>query len=388
MKYRSVAMPQQFRVKLEQAQLLRAIEIKSVMEQVDKMVIRDLRFHPSNVEFSSEGGTSRAPLVLHYHRSDGTKIETVTVHPHALRQLCAKVSFPISYAKTLATHDPGRSLFEFNMNRLFDFEPWVLKNGQKIRFLHRIVNGQLRGFISRRFNRHLVSGPMLHAFLVSCEDVGAKVVAASSNDVRFRVKAVLPEVYEPMPGIYCRVGVEWGNSDFGAGALEVTTFLNMVNTGHFVTFGGFRKVHIGSVTESTEDMYEEPTFSDVTYQAEVETQSLAIRDAVVTQLNDDRVESLLDAVADAYDTKLSWSEISAKIKVIAGTKAVDKLKEALDDGFEELPSVSRDANGVPQPTRFWAMSACSWLAANEIDADKRASLEAIGGSMLTNKMAA
>ena len=386
MKYKPTTLPDALQTSVDRARLTQSHQLSDVIGQIGNMVIRDLRVHPNLMLFSAKDGTKVKPLRLQYFSPSGEQKEEVAIHPHALRQLCSKVSFPAAYLKTLSTHERGRQLLQTNLNELFDFDTWTTKDERKIKFLHRLVDGELRGFISRRFNRHLLSKPMLHAFSVACEEVGAVPEAASSNDVRFRVKAALPWVYEPLKNLYAMVGVEWSNSDFGAGALEVTTFMRLIPVG-YVTFGGFRRVHIGSVTDTTDEGFEEAQFSEETYQAEVETQSLAIRDAVVAQLKDDRIESLLDSVVEAYDTRLPWSEVSSRLKTVAGTKAVDTLKAALDDGIEELPSVTKDGNGVPQPTRFWAMAACSWLAANEQDADKRAALEAVGGSMLMDKAA-
>jgi len=339
------------------------------------------------MSFDPSKGTPSNPLSLGYHKPDGELRETVTIHPHAMRQICAKVSLPTNYAKLLSEHTRGRLLLSLNLSELFSFDEWLSKDGRKIKFLHRIVDGQLRGFISRRFNRHLVSGPMLHAFSVACDEVGETAIDASSNDVRFRVKAALPYVFEPVKNVYCMLGVEWSNSDFGAGALEVTTFLHLPAQGHFVTLSGFRRVHIGSVTDTTDDAFEEAQFSEDTYRAEVEAQSSAIRDAVVSQLNEKCVESLLDSVVASYDAQLPWGVIAPKIKAVAGSKMVDQLKRAMDDGIDELPSIPKDRSGVPQPTRFWAMAACGWLADKEVDSEKRAALEAIGGSMLLDKAA-
>ena len=65
------------------------------------------------------------------------------------------------------------------------------------RFLLRSVNGEVRGFLSDRFRR-LDSRPIVDSFARVCQGVGALPVEGYVTDTKMALKAILPQVFEPV----------------------------------------------------------------------------------------------------------------------------------------------------------------------------------------------
>lgn len=306
----------------------------------------------------------------------------VGVHTHALNQLCAKVQVPMNYANMLVAGPAfKKDLLAYSLEALFCEQDWVERGGQPMRFLHRIVGGELRGFLSRRFNRHLASAPLLRAFVDECFAAGAKPVEASSSPVRNALKCLLPTVFEAFPGEYIGLGVEWSNSDFGSGKLKVMQTVWRVNTGTAsVLDEGLGKAHIGSVIEDSDvDM------SDDTAQKEVAAQQGAVRDHVKEFLKEATIERLLAAIRTAHEEEIPWSQLKARLAGVLGKENIDWMQGILDAkvaSIIDLPPLSYGPGGNLVPNLYWASSAVSAVAAKTDDADRRLELQREAGKLL------
>ena len=348
---------------------------RALIDSVANTVIIDRLVPPKTALFNVIDGAMGVTY-------DGDCSVVYSVHRHALNQVCAKVHLPMAYANFLL---PGgkvkSSLLGFNLNMLFTEPEFEEKAGQPVRFLHRIVGHELRGFLSRRFNRHLASGPLLRAFVEQCRAEGARPIEASTSAVRNSLKCLLPMVFEVVPGEHICLGAEWGNSDFGAGKMSVSQTVWRVSSGTAAVLDdGLSKAHIGSIIEDSD-----VEMSDDTAKKEVLAQQGAIRDHVRQYFSKTTVERMLIALRAAHDEQIPWSKLRVRLRGILSENNLEWLKSALDtgDSIIDLPPVSHTSGGERVPNFYWAASAVSALAAKTEDPDKKIELQKEAGKLLT-----
>lgn len=331
----------------------------TLLQTIANMTIRDRLVPPKSMHFVADEGGIRMK-----YPNDQT---LYTIHRHALGQFAGKVEFPIAYLNKLNTDGWRLGLLLHNLNTLFHNSSFE-RGSSEPRFLHRLVGSEVRAFLSRRFNRHLASLPMLRAFIESVRAVQGRPVEALTTDIRWSLKCFLPLVFEAFPGQYICVGVTMSNSDFGAGRMAVTqTVWDPVRDARTVLDETFSRVHLGSVIEDS-DM----ELSEDTAVAEVEAQAMAIRDAVTQMLSDQSVDRALKAIKAAHEAEIPWSQLKGQLARILYDKEVDAVETLLNSpGIVDLPPVGRTATGEPLPTKWWAASVLSRLASAENTPDER-----------------
>ena len=352
-------------------------EEAALLDAVAKTVIVDRLVPPSDMTFRPFSPT----MTLEYKLNSPVKGHTVGIHRHALNQLCSKVGVPMTYTNNLERGEPWKQeLLAHNLNELFHKNVWVDKDGGPLKFLHRVVGDELRGFLTRRYNRYLASAPLLRTFVDVCQSHGARPIESSRTPVRVALKYLLPEVFEAFPGEYVCLGSEWVNSDFGAGRLTVSqTVWRVATSTSSVLDETFGRVHLGSIIEDADiDMSEE------TAKKEVEALRSAIKDAVNVQFSQKTVDRLMGALRAAHDAQIPWSKLKGQLKGILSKLDIEWLQSSLDSGsgIVDLPSVSFSADGERVPNLYWAASAISALASKTDDEDKKLELQKEAGKLL------
>jgi hypothetical protein len=348
------------------------VQENKLLQYIADLVIRDRLIAPKAMRFVVTDSGVR----LCYPNED----TYYSIHRHALGQLAGKVELPITYLNKLdvqSTNDWRRTLLIDNLNTLFqsiDFE----KGSENARFLHRIVGNELRGFLSRRFNRHLASLPLLRAFVESVREAGAKPIEATSTDLRWTLKCYLPQVFEAFPGQFICVGVSESNSDFGAGKLSITqTIWDPLRDTRSVLDESISRVHLGSVLEDSDI-----EVSDDTAVKEVEAQAGAIRDAVTQLLAPEAIDKALKAIKLAHEQEIPWHQLKGQLARILYEKELATVETLLaSPDVIDLPPVGRTASGDPLPTKWWASSVVSRLASN-LDDDRKMELQQFAGKFL------
>ncbi len=334
------------------------------------MVIRD-RLVPPNEMWFVPGTNDKSPIALTYGK-DGTPFK---IHRHALGQLAGKVEFPIAFLNKLTT-DPWRvDLLVHNLNTLF--HNMRFGREENPRFLHRLVGNEVRAFLSRRFNRHLASLPLLRAFVEGVSTAGGKPVETTSTDLGWSLKCYLPMVFEPFPGQFICVGVTQSHSDFGAGKHVISQSIWDPLRDARTVLEGVSKVHLGSVIEESDI-----ELSEGTAVAEVEAQAAAAQDAVRTYLSEEHVEKALKAVRVAHEEKIPWDQLRTVLSKVLYEKELASVEALLNSSdIVDLPPVGRTASGEPLPTRWWAASMLSKLANNQED-ERKFNLQTLAGKWL------
>lgn len=362
---------------------------QAVVQEALSTVIRDKLVDPKCMVFAARNGGLTVTLV-----PDNGKTDVVEIHSHALGQLADKSkpgkNDPAILRKQMWDLLGGehwhRELLAHMLNTFYTMGVFVDRRKNKGKFLTRIVGDELRGFLSRSYNRNLNTAVSLRTFLEACAQHDAGPYEASSTSVRTRLKCVQPHVYEPVPGEFVAFGVAYGNSDFGAGTLSISNFLIRVNSiavsrGHLghatVLEKGFSKTHLGSVIKESDI-----EVSDETAVKEVEAVNSAIRDAVAAQLNIDSIERMLEAIRVADKEQIPWKTMAELLSSVLNKQEVETAMNMLDMGVQDLPPVPLDTGGVRKTSNWWASNLVGWFAEKEANLDRKAELQTFAGNIL------
>jgi hypothetical protein len=374
-----------------------------LVQQVADLHIRDKLMYPQAMVFVCPPGKSDVVLV-HYAslvqlreqlgrmpseqeiEKDALGREGYRIHPHALGQVCGVAGFPRLYARRLRKgKNWEKILLHHNLNELMHRGDYLDRRKQKAKFLQRIVGtgagSELRGFLSRNFNRHLASLPLLRGFMFACKEVDAQPIEATTSAVRFSLKCFLPHVFEPVDGEFVTFGVTWSNSDFGSGRMKVALSAMRISSGTLsVLEDSLSRVHIGSIIEESD-----LTLSEEAMAKEVDAQVTMIRDVVKQQLSPEPVNRLCDAIRIAHETQVPWHKIKGELGKILQKKELEAVEELLKKGvddIEDLPPAGVATNGDPIATRWWASNVVSWMADKEQNPDRKSDLQTLAGTVL------
>jgi hypothetical protein len=257
----------------------------------------------------------------------GVGKDFVGVHNHAYGQLLEKSGIPKKYADLLWQENP--ELLVRNLTERYH------RNRADKTFLTRVVNGQLRGFLSDKFQRFDVK-PMVEAFLETCQQFKAVPVQAQNLATRFYLKMVVPVIFEPVTDEVLVFGVIFRTSDYGDGAYEIRGFVRRVwCTNDGTTEDCLRQIHLGAKLTAA-------NFSQETLGKQADMLASATRDTVKGILKPANIEKRLEVikVADAEQIKID-TVLDRMRKGGEITKAeADRAKEILSTtDVEVLPPV-------------------------------------------------
>jgi hypothetical protein len=332
----------------------------SVFERVNRDAPRDAVAKGSAIQFVDQTGGVLMAL--------GKDAEFAPVHRHAIGQLALRAGIPAAYlAGLMATPERGwqRVLAAEILTRHYhDGDP-------NSRFLVRKVGHEVRGFLSDKYRR-LDSRPLIDAFASECQKIGAVPVDGTCSDTRVSIKALVPQVYEPVHGEVMAFGIEWSNSDFGNGLHAVRAFLLRLACLNGATMeNALGQVHLGrSLSDDIE-------LSQRTYELDTKTSISALRDVVAGTLAPKAIETLCAGIKQADENEVEWRSLSSKLsrKLLKGE--LEEVRKAFE---------SNDVVNLPPGKSVWrASNALSWIAGHTEDPDRKMELERIAGQVIHGK---
>lgn len=327
----------------------------NLFERIHQQAPRDSIAKGTHLDF----GSGQRGLLM---RMDGGA--PFGIHRHALSQIGSRAGVPVQYLSELANaeEDWKRDLASDILDRHYHRE--LTSN----RFLVRQVNGEVRGFLSDKYRR-LDSRPLIEAFAGECQKIGAVPVDGTITDVRVALKAILPEVYEPVPGEAIAFGLEWFNSDFGAGLHSIRAFILRLWCLNGATMeNSLAQVHLGR------KLAEDIELSQRTYDLDTRASVSALQDIVAGTLAPEKVHALCEGIRTANEKQIDWKSASAKLR----SKLLKSEMEEAKTAFE-----SDDVINLPEGKSVWRVSnALSWIAGRTQDADRKIELQRIAGQVI------
>lgn len=340
-----------------------------VLQLLEKLMPKDYLVRPVSMSFR-ENIESRRLEAGFFVKTEEQQLFR-EVHSFALSQMATTVEMPGSWAQKL--HDKvspdgkdryGLDILARDLETLFAYVPG--------HFMLRIVENEIRGFLSDRYKR-LDSKPLVESFCEACARVGAVPCDGFASDTRITIQAVLPKIQEPVEGEKVVYGVSFENSDFGNGAMNVKVFMLRLASGTgMICTTGLRKVHLG------ERLVEDVTWSDKTKTADIMLVQAQIDDLVVQHLSQERIDEAQMVIRKAYGSKLGDNDVLTAV-----------LKKFLTKGeIEELIKKynTPDVVELPPGNNVWRLvNAVSWLAdtQKDKDEDRAMELQRVSGRLLT-----
>jgi hypothetical protein len=229
---------------------------------------------------------------------------------------------------------------------------------------------QARAVLSDKFRR-LDTRPMLDAFIGAATAIKAVPYEGVASDLRASVRAVIPTIYEPVPGEAIVFGLSWTNSDYGAGGYSISMFLlRLVCLNGMVGANQLKQVHLGG--RLSEDL----KLSQKTYELDTKTMVSATSDIVRAALNPRAIETQLETIRRAaeptHKLNTQWAAIG---KALTKTET-GKVREAFD---------GPDTINLPPGNTAWRLSnALSWVAnAEKVPAERKLELQELAGKIVS-----
>lgn len=291
-------------------------------------------------------------------------------HRHGLNQATERAGIPHStrFIDTMLSRGEwGIELLAHNLETIY-------KHGNGNRYLLREEDGRIKGFLSDRFRR-LDSRPLLDAFCGACSELGILPFDGYALETKFRLRAVLPQIFEPVPNEPQLFGLEWGNSDFGDGVHAVKIWNMRVWCTNTATLDDvLRQVHLGGrLSDNIE-------YSRRTLELDTEANASALKDVVRHALSPATVSSYNEAIRLAHEQKIDAKEAARLLKAHLNKGEVEAATEAFNS-----PDI---VNLPPGQTRYRLVNAVSWIAqSEELSPVRKLELQEVAGKLLSRPQA-
>lgn len=310
----------------------------------------DIRFVAADVPPS---GTT---VKLHVAREGG-----LSIHPHAMGQICSRVRLSRPYASGLLGEDTywANNLLVTNLNTLFE------NRGDGRSFLVRSVDKQVRGFLSNAY-KCLDSITLIDEFASCARAVRAVPHSAFVTPLRVAVQAVLPDVWK-VNDVPTRAGVILRNSEFGAGHAEVHFFISMWGR-TMIGRRGVKKPHRGR------RLGQDLSFNERIKEANSALAAAQMKDHVFLHLEPSNIQAVMAEVELSANASVTADQVS---DILQNLELDDtELKKALDAFKQERSDLPKGF------TMFKLANALAWIAEQEPDPERKLELMGMAGDLI------
>jgi hypothetical protein len=286
------------------------------------------------------------------------------LHRNALSQMAGTANLSMKFVDSLqnGTGRWGTELLDHNLNMIFR------NRFPRQRHLLRSLRQEVRGFLSNKYRR-LDSRPIVEAFATAVQKKGAMPYNGYVTDTKIAIQAIMPEVYEPVPGELVAYGISLENSDFGNGALSLRAYLLRIWCSNLaITEEEMRQIHLGKRLD------ESMLYSDRTYELDAKATVSALRDVIESTFDADSLKSRMESIREANE------------QAIESQQAKESLRRLLQKGESEAAAQafeSQDTYNLPAGNTKWRLSnAISWIAGQTKDEERKLDLMKIAGEVL------
>jgi hypothetical protein len=306
----------------------------------------------------------------------------LAIRPLAHQQIAEDLKIPRAYYDRLLVDDP--ELLTLNINRPFERQP--------MKRLIRTLDGKVRAVLSDRY-RPLDCYDLMDVALPTLQKRGAKIVSSELTEKRLYLKAIFPDLSEPIPG-----GMELGqghssirkadgtnvaiaavilsNSEVGAGSLRVEHgFFETWCTNLAISSDtSMRKHHVGRKHEF-EGIDE--LLSDEAREADDKALWLKVRDVVTYAANPQTFASTVKRIHKAHGLQFADVTTAKTPDVVEVVSKEFGLSEQTGDGVLEWLIKGGDLS------QWGLVRAVTRAAADVKDYDEATETERVGGKILS-----
>lgn len=343
---------------LENAISKRIGSAQNVIETVKSTIVEDHIVRGAALNFERVEDSARIKMILPDGQEKG-------LHKNAVQQLSDRASMPKKFIDMMmGAGEWGADLIAHNFNE-------ILHHGNGSKYLIRSVQDETRAFLSDRYRR-IDSRPLLDAFASESQNLGLQPYEGYALDTTIRIRGILPFIFEPYPGEFLTFGLQWKNSDFGAGGHELNLFtLRPTCLNGAVSESMLRQIHLGG------RLAEDIAFSENTYRLDTEANVSALRDIVRHALNPASINNQIEAIRIANAKNITPKEAKEFLSKNLGKADATEVTEAF---------ISPDIEMMPAGQTEWRLSnALSWvgnLKAESGETEKALELQSLAGSLI------
>jgi hypothetical protein len=286
------------------------------------------------------------------------------LHRNALSQIADTANLSMKFVDSLqnGTGRWGTELLAHNLNMIFR------NRFSKQRHLLRSLGQEVRGFLSNKYRR-LDSRPIVEAFATAVQKKGAMPYNGYVTDTKIAIQAIMPEVYEPIPGELVAYGISLENSDFGNGALSLRAYLLRIWCSNLaITEEEMRQIHLGKRLD------ESMLYSNRTYELDAKATVSALRDVIESTFDSDSLKRRMDSIREANEQALEPQQAKETLRRLLQKGELDAAAQAFE---------SQDTYNLPAGNTKWRLSnAISWIAGQTKDEERKLDLMKIAGEVL------
>jgi hypothetical protein len=306
--------------------------------------------------------TENASIELGHGQADAM---TLLPNDVAHRQIATRLEIPGRYYDRMRSEAP--ELLARNVNNWLHTQP-------ETRLL-RVLDGQMRAFLSDRYQRIENEEIARIVLPILLEQQGVQIVSSSITETRMYIKAVFTKVQgEVAKGDVVQAGVTISNSEVGLGAVKIEPLVYRLVclNGMTIPDAKYTARHVGGrilETENVRDM-----LTDETLKADDKAILLKVRDVVKASFNEVRFARQIDTMREATGQRIEGNPVEA-VKLLAKRQQLNEFEET---------SILRNLIEGADLSRWGLVNAVTATAkADELTYDRATEFEALGGVLLT-----
>jgi len=333
-----------------------AAEIQRQADTKEDFVLPSTRIHMGINHDAVDGETAPYPyLSLLTDLDNGSRM--FRIRPWAHRQISEKTKIPWKYYERMLVDKPY--LLATNVN-----EWWMTQPKRMIRTL----DGEVRAVVSSRF-KALDNVDLFYNAAREMEAANAQITRADLSETRFYLRAIVPDVRRAIDaGDEICGGVMFSNSEVGAGALRISSFVTRLACKNgMIGNTVWDRVHLGS------QMRVGRYVSRETVDAQARAIWLEARDYIRYAFDARSLDDFVDKFKHAKQVDIEESRVDLAQGSWQNMKVSESEKSSI------LDNLLRGTDGY---TQFGMVNGITATARDTLDADRRAELERMAFEVL------
>lgn len=336
------------------------IELATELQRVQN-VAKDFLVPTSKLAMTSEGELGFQNGSTH----------TFKLNNWSSGQLASYTDIPKGYFDRIKAEDP--KLFAKNVNHGLQ-----RKAAPSESRMVRVLDGNVRAFVSNKFRRGLGNFELLEANLPILLDHGFEVQSSELTEKRLYVKAVSPKVTAQIKvGDVVNFGIILSNSDVGAGEFKLETFIYRLSCLNGMVGQKLSSArHITRAISGGEEAAE--LFSDRTLNLSDAAFFSGMKDLFLNAIKPENFDLAVNKIREAADRKIQNTDLEQVVELAMSTTKTQG--EGIKHGILAALMTGNEGAGLTQ----WGLANSFTRAAQDLTLsyDTATELERAGGEIV------